>query len=91
MEQMIVKNINIDIKLKLNSTGVKVYQEFIDETNQLFRDVIPSYTKVAEMKKQNSEGYIRFVLHEVFNIFGSHCIVGAENFFDEMIIVNNLI
>ena len=85
-----MKNINLNetVKVKLNETGLKIYENRVKELNEIL-EKNNAKTKFPIYPKRDDKGYVNFQLWDLMSIFGKRIHIGCDApFIDNMIYID---
>lgn len=83
-------NINKNVKVKLNSEGYRILEEFHQQRLRRLEEAIPEYEwRKYKPPETDNEGYSEFQMWQLMNIFGSHMGMGKKPPFELTIIIGD--
>ena len=74
-----IKNINTIIHVKLNEKGRTIEKSYNHE-------MYKAHSAILNPKKEDNQGFTKWVLWEFMATFGEWCFCGADAFFDKIIV-----
>lgn len=78
-------NINEEVKVKLNDLGRKIYTDHIDKLNVFLTSIHGS--NLSTSIKIDENGYTKFQLWDLMNLFGPYLEIGKSSMFTDNEIV----
>jgi hypothetical protein len=77
-------NINSEVKVRLTDVGRSLHKKSWEELYSIDNTRIPSYIPPQE----DEQGYSRFVMWELMQIFGSYLTMGCEIPFETTVLID---